>query len=324
LCYFALRLANSSPIHLIKSLPRRKQGEKNPVKRNKLDTSILVMMMILLSFSRLSSTTTTASTRAILLKPAFSSSTSSSLLTSRWTTSKKKSQLMPQYQKQWKQLRSNYSVLTRHTVITPTTTTATTTITSVVDAIHLLGGGSKRSMSDSNDKKEEAQAQQQPSTGIEASITFAKSDEEGDDNNEDNSKSDSDSDIDPSLYTQPIIIEMPPMDDVGGDASHCSIEEWYKKEGDIVRTNDVLCDISTPDFIFRMQIDDDEIGILKSIHVQPNIKVPDHTPICTIYHKKKPSKFVENIKGKIEIQKEKIEIVKEKIKSKMEEKITSY
>mmetsp|Transcript_45472 Transcript_45472/g.52517 ORF Transcript_45472/g.52517 Transcript_45472/m.52517 type:complete len:292 (+) Transcript_45472:144-1019(+) len=197
----------------------------------------------------------------------------------------------------------------------------------VVDSVvYVLGGSSKRFMmsaSDSSNKEEKKEA-----GTIQASITFAETDEEylslgGESNEDNNSNSDADTTtIDPTLYTQPIIIEMPPMDDISDDASHCSVEEWFFKEGDVVRTNDVLCDISTPDFVFGMQIDDEELGILKTIHVQPHIKVPDHTPLCTIYHKKThTSKLVEDIKENLEIQKEKIQTAKEKLKTKIDEKI---
>jgi len=196
----------------------------------------------------------------------------------------------------------------------------------VVDSVvYVLGGSSKRfMMSESSTNHEE----KKEAGTIQASITFAETDEEylslgGESNEDNNSNSDADTTtIDPTLYTQPIIIEMPPMDDISDDASHCSVEEWFFKEGDVVRTNDVLCDISTPDFVFGMQIDDEELGILKTIHVQPHIKVPDHTPLCTIYHKKThTSKLVEDIKENLEIQKEKIQTAKEKLKTKIDEKI---
>ncbi|OEU12861.1 hypothetical protein FRACYDRAFT_244134 [Fragilariopsis cylindrus CCMP1102] len=88
-------------------------------------------------------------------------------------------------------------------------------------------------------------------------------------------------DIDYSLYTEPIIIEMPQLDDISDDKTNCYIEEWFKKENDIIYFGDVICDISTPDFSFGMQIDDeDDIGILKEIHIKEDIKVADFTPIC--------------------------------------------
>ena len=139
------------------------------------------------------------------------------------------------------------------------------------------GNGEKGSELDSGEEPS-------PSPGT-ASITFAETDEEY------VSSPSSDGDktkkikFDSSLYTVPIVIEMPPMDDVGGDESHCFVETWHKRKGQRVYRNDVLCDISTPDFVFGMQIDDEEIGVMGEIHVEEGVKVPDHTPICTIYHK---------------------------------------
>ena len=87
---------------------------------------------------------------------------------------------------------------------------------------------------------------------------------------------------------------MPQLDDISDDKTNCYIEEWYKKENDIIYFGDVICDISTPDFSFGMQIDDeDDIGILKEIHIKEDIKVADFTPICTIYYKKKKNKLKE-------------------------------
>ena len=139
--------------------------------------------------------------------------------------------------------------------------------------------------------------------------------------------------LDPALFTEPILIEMPPMENtVDGDeetptsthpVAHSFVETWYKKEGDIVRTADVLCDIQTPEFVFGMQIDDDEIGLLKTIHVQEGEKVPDRTTLCTIYHQKKPSDFLEGIKDEYTAHKEhlqeKYEEQKETMKVKYKE-----
>jgi hypothetical protein len=173
----------------------------------------------------------------------------------------------------------------------------------------IFGGSSstsKRLMStsstttDKNSKGEEQEKEQeeQPSGDtITGSITFAAETDGEYLSKEENEQSvDGGIDInniDYSLYTEPIIIEMPQLDDVGGDTTNCYIDEWYKKEGDIIYSGDVICDISSPDFIFGMQIDDDGTGILKKIHLKENIKVPDHTPICTIYYKKKLSKLKE-------------------------------
>ncbi|OEU06590.1 hypothetical protein FRACYDRAFT_254302 [Fragilariopsis cylindrus CCMP1102] len=148
------------------------------------------------------------------------------------------------------------------------------------------------SSSATNDKEEENSGEQQEQgseTGntITGSISFATATEEEYLSSSSSSSKNVDN-IDYSLYTEPIIIEMPQLDDVSDDKTNCYIEEWYKSEGDIIQSQDVICDISTPDFSFGMQIDDeDEIGILKHIHIKENIKVPDFTPICTIYYKKK-------------------------------------
>ena len=87
---------------------------------------------------------------------------------------------------------------------------------------------------------------------------------------------------DPSLYRNPIVIRMPDMSD--SDNLHNTIEKWYKRPGDVVKFNDILCDISTPDFTFGMVIEDEEDGILAEIHAEEGRSVPDGKPICTIYH----------------------------------------
>ena len=140
-----------------------------------------------------------------------------------------------------------------------------------------------------NNKEEEnsGEKEQGSETGntITGSISFATATDE---EHLSSSSSKNVEDIDYSLYTEPIIIEMPQLDDISDDKTNCYIEEWYKKENDIIYSQDVICDISTPDFSFGMQIDDeDDIGILKQIHIKENIQVPDFTPICTIYYKKK-------------------------------------
>jgi hypothetical protein len=91
--------------------------------------------------------------------------------------------------------------------------------------------------------------------------------------------------VDKSLYKVPIEIRMPDMS-LGEetDEKHNFVDEWYKQPGDVINKNDILCDITTPDFTFGMVTDDDETAIMGEIHVPPGEKVPDHTPICTIYH----------------------------------------
>lgn len=85
-----------------------------------------------------------------------------------------------------------------------------------------------------------------------------------------------------SLFTVPIVIEMPKVD---YDEESSSVQTWHKRPGDRLERDDVLCDISTPDFVFGMQIDDEQAGIMGEIHVREGVEVPCHTPICTIYHR---------------------------------------
>ena len=83
-------------------------------------------------------------------------------------------------------------------------------------------------------------------------------------------------------YTIPIVVKMPDMSDE--DDENNTVEKWFKKKGDIVQHNDVLCDIGTPDFTFGMVTDDEEDAIMGELHVEEGTKVPDNEPICTIYH----------------------------------------
>eukprot|EP00934_Nitzschia_sp_Nitz4_P006523 Nitzschia sp. Nitz4//scaffold27_size158506//151866//152462//NITZ4_002626-RA/size158506-processed-gene-0.61-mRNA-1//1//CDS//3329545566//6513//frame0 len=85
-----------------------------------------------------------------------------------------------------------------------------------------------------------------------------------------------------SQYTVPITIRMPDMNE--DENVEQSIEEWFKQPGDIIKKNDVLCDISTPDFTFGMVTDDDHDAIMGEIHVQAGEFAADNSPICTIYH----------------------------------------
>lgn len=87
---------------------------------------------------------------------------------------------------------------------------------------------------------------------------------------------------DPSAYTQPVVIRMPDMSE--DDDIHNTVEKWYKQPGDVIKRNDVLCDITTPDFTFGMVTEDEEDSIMGEIHVEEGRSVPDHTPICTVYH----------------------------------------
>lgn len=90
-----------------------------------------------------------------------------------------------------------------------------------------------------------------------------------------------DLDGDRENFTVPIIINMPDMND---DNLVSKIEKWYKEPGDIIKRNDILCDITTPDFTFGMVTEDDCDAIMGEHHVKEGESAPDNAPICTIYH----------------------------------------
>lgn len=62
----------------------------------------------------------------------------------------------------------------------------------------------------------------------------------GNENENDNSDP-SATTMDPSKHTEKIEIRMPDM----GEGAN-KIVQWYKQEGDIIETGDILCDIETP------------------------------------------------------------------------------
>jgi len=64
--------------------------------------------------------------------------------------------------------------------------------------------------------------------------------EEVDDENDDNSDNNEDGIIDRIEYTEEIRINLPDLGETKG-----RIQKWFKKEGDIVRPTDQLCDIQT-------------------------------------------------------------------------------
>lgn len=89
-----------------------------------------------------------------------------------------------------------------------------------------------------------------------------------------------DDEIDRSLYTEKVPVRMPEISDFD-----CKIVEWHKQPGDIIRREDILCDIETPDFTFGMETDDEHLAIMGEIHVEaPSDAVPHHTVICTLLH----------------------------------------
>ena len=81
-------------------------------------------------------------------------------------------------------------------------------------------------------------------------------------------------------YTVPVTIRMPDISDTNDN----TIDEWFKKPGDVIRRDDVLCDISTPEFTFGMSVDDETDAIMGDILIQAGEPVSDGTPICVVYH----------------------------------------
>ena len=91
-----------------------------------------------------------------------------------------------------------------------------------------------------------------------------------------------------SLFKVPVVIEMPPIDDDDDDENSTAllfVEKWHKLPGDFLEKDDVICEIATPEFSFGIQIDDEEKGLMGEIHAKEGMRVPSHTPLCTIYHK---------------------------------------
>ena len=91
-------------------------------------------------------------------------------------------------------------------------------------------------------------------------------------------------DGDPESFTVAITVNMPDMTE-GNDNK---IEKWYKQPGDVIKKNDILCDIATPEFTFGMVTEDEFDAIMGEIHVAEAEAADDNDPICTIYHQEEP------------------------------------
>ncbi|GKY92855.1 hypothetical protein MPSEU_000255100 [Mayamaea pseudoterrestris] len=92
--------------------------------------------------------------------------------------------------------------------------------------------------------------------------------------------------VDRSQFTVRIEVKMPDMGNGDG-----KVLKWYKEEGDLVKKDDVLCDIETPDFTFGMQTDDDCLAIMDEILIQaPSDKIKEDEVICTLLHEKPKKK----------------------------------
>eukprot|EP00521_Asterionellopsis_glacialis_P017739 CAMPEP_0195298224 /NCGR_PEP_ID=MMETSP0707-20130614/23022_1 /TAXON_ID=33640 /ORGANISM="Asterionellopsis glacialis, Strain CCMP134" /LENGTH=231 /DNA_ID=CAMNT_0040360249 /DNA_START=97 /DNA_END=792 /DNA_ORIENTATION=+ len=95
--------------------------------------------------------------------------------------------------------------------------------------------------------------------------------------------------IDRSKFTERIKIRMPDM----GEGNN-KIVEWYKQEGDMIATGDLLCDIETPEFTFGMTSDDECDAIMDKIFVSVGDPVRDEEVICEILHPHEDNKGEEN------------------------------
>lgn len=93
------------------------------------------------------------------------------------------------------------------------------------------------------------------------------------------------------LYTVPVTIKMPDMSE--GDDN--MVGEWFKKPGDVIKYNDVLCDITTQDFTFGMVTEDEHDAIMGDILVEAGQKAADGAPICIIYHPVQEEKTKEKV-----------------------------
>lgn len=100
-------------------------------------------------------------------------------------------------------------------------------------------------------------------------------------------KNDDDSDIDRSKFTHEVKVSMPDMgdSDLGGDDEDAVgvVDRWYKKEGDLIKREEVICDIRTKLFTFGMMADDDYDSIMGKILVPEETgPVKPGTTICII------------------------------------------
>jgi len=140
--------------------------------------------------------------------------------------------------------------------------------------------------SSGDNKKSDGQDDETPTVATEigtASITFV------DDQAEPNyTKRHAESTLegdDRSLYSVEIKIRMPDM----RDGNDIKIVKWYKQTGDIIKCNDIMCDIETPDFTFGMVTEDEFDSIMGEIFVKEGPEfVNDGIVICNVWHQEEP------------------------------------
>ncbi|KAG7358013.1 dienelactone hydrolase family protein [Nitzschia inconspicua] len=136
-----------------------------------------------------------------------------------------------------------------------------------------------------NDKQQQQEEEQQQQPHGTAKISFAETDENETVHEQDDVPHHPVTSLkggDPAAYTVPIVIKMPDMSEE--DDKNNVLEKWYKQPGDVIKRNDVLCDITTPDFTFGMVTEDEDDAVMGEIHVDEGETAADNTPICTIYH----------------------------------------
>jgi hypothetical protein len=82
------------------------------------------------------------------------------------------------------------------------------------------------------------------------------------------------------LELEPMPIHMPET----GTGSKAKVVKWYKKEGDVVAFNDVICDIETDEFTFNMVNEDDVDALMGEIFVSEGDDVLEEGALlCTVF-----------------------------------------
>lgn len=90
--------------------------------------------------------------------------------------------------------------------------------------------------------------------------------------------------VDRSKFTHEVKVSMPDLGDsdiMDDDDAFGVVDKWYKKEGDVIKQDDVICDIRTKLFTFGMMTDDDYDSIMGEILVpEGSDPVKPGTVIC--------------------------------------------